>query len=299
MMMRPPVCLMALLMALSMAVQSAEPDWQRGEYLVRIGGCVGCHSDADGVLAGGAAIETPYGKFYPPNITPESQTGIGGWSDDDFLRAMQHGIAPDGRRYFPVFPYPSYSRMRADDVLAIKRYLDRLPAIRRTNLSHELRGLARLDFLLPFWQWLNVDPEWSAVRNEAAAEVKAGAYLVEAVAHCGECHTARDWLGATRQRVWLQGAQLPSCHRASNLTPHADGIAAWEPDELAAYLHSGRSDFGLKARHEMREFVEQASRFLTESDRAAIAQYLFALPARADRAPCAPRGPRLQHCTMR
>ncbi len=283
------------------ALFASEAELQRGEYLVRIAGCVACHSesaDESGFLAGGAAIDTPFGRFFPPNITPDPDTGIGHWTDDDFVRAMQHGIAPDGRRYYPVFPYTSYSRMRREDVLAIKHYLDQIPGIARVNKPHEPRGLARLDSLLPFWQWLNVKPQWTAIAADAPDPVKAGAYLVEAVAHCGECHTGRDLLGAPRQRAWLLGAQLPSGHRAGNLTPHPDGIAAWDPEELAIYLQTGRSDYGAKARHEMREFVEHAGRYLTAADRAAIVQYLFALPSRADRSACANRGPRPLPCSL-
>lgn len=272
---------------------------QQGEYLTRIAGCVACHSDPaqpERFLAGGAAIETPFGRFYPPNITPDVETGIGGWTDQQFLQAMQHGIAPDGRRYYPVFPYTSYSRMHASDLLAIKRFLDQQAAIKHANRPHEMRGIARLDALLAVWQSLNLRPQWTAMPAPATAELARGAYLVEAVGHCGECHTARTALGATRHRLWLRGARLPSGKQATNLTPHPDGLAAWDPEELSSYLHTGRTDMGAKARYEMKEFVEHASRFLTEADRAAIAAYLFALPAAPEPAACLPRGPRGSRC---
>lgn len=290
------------------AVQASEPpalspgaatELQHGRYLTLIAGCHACHTDHAGggaYLAGGAAIQTPFGEFFPPNITPDQDTGIGGWSDEDFLRAMQHGIAPDGRRYFPVFPYTSYSRMREADVLAIKHYLDQLTPVQQPRRAQQPRGLARLDSLLPVWQQLYLSPEWTALTATADAELQRGAYLVEAISHCGECHSRRDVLGGTRQRLWLRGARLPSGHWATNLTPHADGIAAWDVDELADYLRRGRSDMGAKARYEMREFVDQAGRYLSEADSVAIARYLMALPAAPDREPCRWRGPRPGRC---
>lgn len=248
------------------------------------------------MLAGGAALPTPFGTFFPPNITPDPDTGIGGWSDAQFLAAVQHGQAPDGRRYYPAFPYTSYVRMQTADVLAIKRYLDQVPPVRQPNRDHALHGVARARWLLPLWQLLSMRPDWTALPDDAEPIVRVGAYLVEAVAHCGECHTRRDGLGALRYRDWLRGARLPSGHLATNLTSHPDGLAAWEQTELADYLRTGRTDMGAKARHEMREFVEHAGRYLTAADRDAIAAYLFALPARGEPLPCRQVGPRLRHC---
>lgn len=303
------IVLLALLSAV-IAVRASEsqlatPDSvkARGEYLVYIAGCHACHTDhanQAAFLAGGAGIQTPFGTFYPPNITPDVETGIGGWTEAQFLTAMQHGRAPDGRAYFPAFPYTSYSRMRTADLLAIKHYLDQLTPISQHRRAHQVSGLARWSALLPVWQALNLQPQWSALADDvvvsADAQLQHGAYLVEAVTHCGECHTARNEWGATRYRHWLRGARLPSGRWASNLTPHPDGLAAWDAEELAEYLRTGRTDMGAKARHEMREFVQHAGRYLSDSDRQAIAAYLLALPARADRAPCRQQGPRLRRC---
>ncbi len=279
----------------------ARPDLQhaRGEYLVYIAGCHACHTDHDNkgeFLAGGAGIRTPFGEFFPPNITPDVATGIGRWTDADFLAAMQHGRAPDGRAYYPAFPYTSYSRMQVADLLAIKHYLDQLTPVTRHNRPQQPTGLARWSALLPVWQTLNLQPHWTALPNVVDAQLQRGAYLVEAVTHCGECHTARNEWGASRYRHWLRGARLPSGRWAANLTPHPDGLAAWDATELADYLRSGRTDMGTKARHEMREFVQHAGRYLNDSDSLAIAAYLLALPARADRAPCRQQGPRLRRC---
>ncbi|NQD38503.1 cytochrome C [Permianibacter sp. IMCC34836] len=287
---------------------------QRGEYLSHVAGCHACHTDhrqssrlhggpvpsvpdpQTAELAGGAPIQTPFGIFYPPNITPDPDTGIGGWSDAEFAKALQHGMAPDGHRYYPVFPYTSYARLRADDVLALKRYLDQVTPVSRVNTAHELKGFACLPALLGVWQWLNVKPAWTALPATASATERDGAYLVEAVAHCGECHSPRDGIGGLQLAHWLRGARLASGHQASNLTPHPDGIAAWSADELAEYLQTGHTDMGAKAHHEMREFVDYAGRYLTEPDRAAIAAYLLALPARPERKPCPQTGPRLRRC---
>jgi mono/diheme cytochrome c family protein len=290
------VCLLGSVAAAPPPLNSTDPELQRGRYLTLIAGCHACHTEHahDGAfLAGGAAIRTPFGEFFPPNITPDRDTGIGGWTEADFVNAMQHGIAPDGRPYFPVFPYTSYSRMQREDIRAIKQYLDQIPAVRQPRRSQQPSGLARAESLLALWQALNLKPDWSTREDRGQ---QRGAYLVEAVSHCGECHSRRDALGATRYRFWLRGARLPSGHWASNLTPHPDGIAAWERDELAEYLRRGRSELGAKARYEMREFVDHAGRYLTEPDSQAIADYLMALPAGADHERCRWRGPRPSRC---
>jgi len=294
----PTVIFAELTVAPSNALTSIER-LARGEYLVHIAGCHACHTDHQNkgaFLAGGAAITTPFGQFYPPNITPDRETGIGTWSNAEFATALQQGIAPDGHRYFPVFPYTSYSRLRSDDVHAIKQYLDQVVSVKRVSTAHRPSGLAHFPALLASWQNIYMKPNWTAVVDPATSLQRQGAYLVEAVAHCGECHSPRDGLGGTRYDDWLRGARLPSGHQSSNLTPHADGIEDWSESELAEFLQRGRTDLGAKAEHEMREFVDHAGHFMTDADRLAIAAYLVALPPRPNAQACRQTGPRYRHC---
>jgi hypothetical protein len=172
-------------------------------------------------LAGGREIGTPYGGFTAPNITPDPETGIGGWSLNDFMRAMREGIAPDGSYYFPLFPYRWYRHLTADDLGAMKAYLDTVPSVRREDRPHRIMlglppGLLR-PFIV-FWQWLNMGEEGIPPAQSPAAE--RGWYLVNALGHCGACHTPA-WPGYIyKEDQYLAGHQdVPGSYPASNLTP--------------------------------------------------------------------------------
>ena len=171
----------------------------RGEYLVHAGGCVSCHTAPGGTaFAGGRALATPFGTFYSPNITPDLDTGIGRWTDAQFLRALRAGVRPDGANYFPVFPFPSFTNITDADALAIKAYLFSLPPVRQTDRPHDVAFPFSWRFLQFGWKTLffregpfRVDPSHDAAYNR-------GAYLVTALAHCGECHTPRNLFGAVK-----------------------------------------------------------------------------------------------------
>src|SRR3984893_15007119 len=186
-----PIRTAFVLVLLSSAGAAAEEDpIQRGEYLVRAGGCVSCHTPAGGEkLAGGRPLATPFGTFYSPNITPEAETGIGRWTDAQFLLALREGVRPDGANYFPVFPYPSFTRITDSDALAIKAYLVSLPAVRRQNRPHDVPFPFSWRFLQSCW----ISPSFTPAPFRPAAELSAaytrGAYLGTALAHCGERHT--------------------------------------------------------------------------------------------------------------
>ena len=170
-----------------------------GEYLVRAGGCFSCHTAAGGQkLAGGRALATPFGTFYSPNITPDPQTGIGRWTDAQFVRALREGVRPDGANYFPVFPYPSFTGITDDDALAIKAYLFSRPPVRQQNRPHDVAFPISKRFLQTGWKLLFFTPGPFEPAPERSAAYNRGAYLVSALAHCGECHTPRNFLGAMR-----------------------------------------------------------------------------------------------------
>jgi len=136
-------------------------DIERGRYLLDAAGCLGCHTDKKNkgaVLAGGRALKTPFGTFYSPNITPDMETGIGGWTDSDFIRAMRHGVSPGGENYYPVFPYPSYTRIGNADMLDLKAYMFTLPAVSRANRPHDVKFPFRIRFLIKFWKALYFTP---------------------------------------------------------------------------------------------------------------------------------------------
>ena len=254
----------------------------RGEYLLRAGGCVACHTDTAGKgpeLAGGRAFKTPFGVFYSPNITADPETGIGTWSDDDFLRALKHGRRPDGAFYYPVFPYPSYTRLRDEDALAIRAYLRSRPGVRRTNRTHELRWPFGWRWLQVGWRFLYFQPGEFRADPGRSAELNRGAYLVTALGHCGECHTPRDWLGGPRAELFLAGtANGPGGERVPNITPEKKtGIGGWSRSDIVDLLKSGTKPDYDNVQGGMKDAVEHGLKYLTNADLGAIAAYLLAL----------------------
>jgi mono/diheme cytochrome c family protein len=281
----PPIRAGLALMLLGSAAAAAESDTvERGDYLVRAGGCVSCHTAADGLkLAGGRALATPFGTFYGPNITPDPETGIGRWTDAQFLRALREGVRPDGANYFPVFPYPSFTGITDSDALAIKAYLFSLPAVRRQNRPHDVPFPFSWRFLQTGWKLLFFTPGPFRPAPERSAAYNRGAYLVTALAHCGECHTPRNFLGAGRSGEWLAGTpDGPDGQLVPNITPDPrTGIGKWEKDDVVELLRTGATPEQSKVKGAMRETIEDGLKYLSGGDLEAIADYLFAQPANA------------------
>ena len=256
---------------------TAQDAVQRGEYLVHAAGCVSCHTAAGGLpFAGGRALATPFGTFYSPNITPDAETGIGHWTDAQFLRALREGRRPDGASYFPVFPYPSFTNISDADVLAIKAYLFSLKPVRQANRAHDVAMPFSWRFLQTGWRLLyfregpfRADPSHDAAYNR-------GAYLVTALAHCGECHTPRNMLGAVKPGLTLAGTpDGPDGQMVPNITPdRATGIGAWDSDDIVTLLKTGRTPEESAVKGAMREAVQDGLRFLTDADLRTIAVYL-------------------------
>jgi mono/diheme cytochrome c family protein len=260
---------------------SAQDAVTRGEYLVHAGGCKSCHTTPGGMpFAGGRALATPFGTFYSPNITPDPETGIGRWSDAEFLRALRQGVRPDGAYYFPVFPYTSFTNISDADALAIKAYLFSLAPVRQANRVHDVPFPFSWRFLQLGWRTLyftkgpfRADPTHDATYNR-------GAYLVTALAHCGECHTPRSMFGAVKSSMALAGTRDgPDGQLVPNITPDpATGIGKWDSDDLVEVLKTGRTPEESNVKGLMREAVQDGLKFLTDADRRAIAQYLLAQP---------------------
>ncbi len=256
---------------------------ERGAYLVRAAGCIACHTDDKGggaALAGGRALKTPFGTFYSPNLTPDRQTGIGGWRDADFVRALRLGLAPDGSHYFPVFPYTSYTRMTEADALAIKAYLDRLAPVRRPNRAHDLVRPFAWRILQWGWKWLFFEPGELKPDPARSESWNRGAYLVEALGHCGECHTPRNLAGGLDRDMWLAGTpDGPDGELVANITPHPEtGIGKWSRRDITGLLRTGLKPNFDDVQGSMEEAIEDGLKYLTDADLDAIAEYLLALP---------------------
>jgi mono/diheme cytochrome c family protein len=254
----------------------------QGAYLANAAGCEDCHTDrghGGQPYAGGRALATPFGTFYSPNITPDPETGIGRWSDEQFLRALRDGVRPDGANYFPVFPYPSFTKIADADARAIKAYLFSLPAVRQANRAHDISFPISWRFLQNGWKLLFFSPGPFRPAPERSETYNRGAYLVTALAHCGECHTPRNWFGAMEPDRFLAGnPDGPDGKSVPNITPDPEtGIGNWSEEDITTLLKTGQTpefDFVGGA---MGEVVRNTSR-LDDSDRRAIAVYLKSLP---------------------
>jgi len=263
------------------AVPVAPGDAGRGETLFWAGGCASCHLSPDAksgdkpALGGGKPLVSIFGTFYPPNISPDPETGIGKWSMLDFVNAMKRGIAPDGTHLYPSFPYTSYQRMPVADLVDLKTFLDTLPAVQSVNKRTDLPFPLNIRRGLGLWKLLFLDGKEFAPDPVKSAEVNRGDYLVNGPGHCNECHTARTLfgLGGLDYAHALGGApNLSGRGRAANLTPGKGGIGAKSADELLFNLEMGQ-DFT----QTMGE-VQQNLAHLPEDDLKAIIAYLKQAP---------------------
>jgi mono/diheme cytochrome c family protein len=266
------------------AAQTGETPVERGRYLIRAAGCVGCHTDVKGEgpeLAGGRAFKTPYGTFYSPNITPDRDTGLGAWSPSDFDNAVRRGLRPDGSHLYPVFPYPSYGKMRPEDVEAIRAYLFSLDPVARENKPHDLSFPFSWRFTLTFWKWLYFDPETFEPDPSQSDQWNRGAYLTRAMAHCDQCHTPRTALGGLDTDMDMAGtADGPDGELVPNITPDGEtGIGRWSEADLVQLMKTGLKPNFDDVQGAMYEAIEFGLKHLTDDDLEAIAVYIRSLPA--------------------
>lgn len=270
-------------LALWSAPVLAQGDAKRGEYLSKAGGCLGCHTEEakDAVpYAGGRALETPFGTFFGPNITPHPQAGIGRWSEADFVRALREGRRPDGAHYFPAFPYPSFTIIADADLRDLWAYLRSLAPSSRASRPHELGFLFRWRFSIGVWKWLFFSPGAFVPDASRPAQLNRGEYLVRALGHCGECHTPRNFLGGPKQSRFLAGAKLDDDGGAPNLTPAR--MKKWDDAELKEFLASGLTPDGDVTGETMGEVIRNTTSQLTPGDLDAIVAYLRSLPPLPD-----------------
>lgn len=272
----------ALTAAFSLAQEkSPENTLERGEYLLHAGGCTTCHTeDVDGAvpLAGGRAMESPFGTFYSPNITPDPDSGIGNWSDEDFVNALWDGESPDGDHYFPAFPYTAYTGVSRADLLAIKTYLFSLDPVQRDNREHDLAWYMSSRLAAGAWKKLNFAAIRFVPEPNQSESWNRGAYLVRHLGHCGECHTPRSKTGVLQQDREMAGSVLGE-EAIPNITPdRVDGIGRWSVSDIEYFLDIGMLPDGDFAGSSMGSVIEDNTSNLTRDDRLAIAEYLKALP---------------------
>lgn len=256
------------------------PDVSNGEYLAWIAGCVACHTAKTAnapFLAGGRALKTPYGTFFTPNITPDRETGIGGWSRDDFIRAMTQGLSPSGEHYYPAFPYTSYTRMTTQDLVDLKAFLDRVPAVSAPAQPHDLPLPFRFRAALGPWKTLYFDDRPFVPDPTRSGAWNRGAYIVSGPGHCGECHTPRGALGGLDTSRPLQGNPHGGRNeKVPGLTAGPGGdLEKWTRIDLALALSNGLAPDGDSLGGSMGDVVNFATRFLSPGDRDAVIAYLL------------------------
>jgi len=258
------------------ALAELEPDVVAGEQVFYAAGCASCHSapkaegDAKLVLSGGRAFPSPFGTFYAPNISPDPNHGIGGWSALDLANAMKNGVSPQGSHYFPAFPYASYIRAELGDIVSLHAFLTTLPASAEPSKPHDVGFPFNIRRTLGGWKLLFLRDGW-VLDAELTTQEERGRYLVEALGHCGECHTERNPLGGLKLSSWLGGAPNPEGKgRVPNITP---GKLQWSERDIAEYLKSGFTPDFDTAGSLMVDVIANTSQ-LTPEDRAAIAAYL-------------------------
>ncbi|RZF26151.1 c-type cytochrome [Paraburkholderia sp. UYCP14C] len=253
---------------------------KRGQYLTRAADCAACHTaDKSRPFAGGLPISTPFGTIVTPNITPDPDTGIGQWSDADFMRAMHEGIGKGGERLYPAFPYTAYTRLTDQDVLAIRAYLKTLTPIHYTPPANSLTFPFNQRWLMVFWNMFNFTEGRFVPDPKQTPEWNRGAYLVEGLAHCEECHTPRNFMQGLKSSARFSGAVQAGWH-AFNITPDKlSGVGDWRDDELVSYLSSGAAPGRANAAGPMGEVVANSTQYLTPVDLRSIVVYLRSVPA--------------------
>jgi mono/diheme cytochrome c family protein len=252
----------------------------RGAYLARVGNCMLCHTERGGqAYAGGRPLETPFGTVYASNITPDAETGIGMWSAAHFRRALHDGRSKDGRLLYPVFPYTHMTRVTEADADALFDYLRSLPPANKPDRQHRLRWPYSTQWALAVWRSLYFRPQRQMEDPARTPEWNRGAYLVQGLAHCGACHSARDVLGGQRDIVDLSGGLIPmqNWYAPSLASPTEAGVAEWPLEDITRLLSTGASPRGAVL-GPMAEVVLHSTQYLEPSDIRAMAVYLKELP---------------------
>ncbi len=263
---------------------------ENGRYMFQASGCSSCHAAPVSAkcddpnhgdplkLVGGRCLKSSFGTFYVPNITPDKQSGIGAWSDDDFIRAITEGISPKGTHYYPAFPYASYRHMKREDLLDIRAFLNTLEAMPSKVPENEIAFPYNMRWALGLWKRLYLNGGPFVADPSKSAMVNRGAYLVEGPGHCGECHTPRTALGGMIADRKLSGAPDPEGKDfVPNITPDPTGIGSWSEKDIVYALETGFTPDGDAFGGTMAEVQENMAN-LTAQDLEAIAAFLKSIP---------------------
>jgi mono/diheme cytochrome c family protein len=271
----------------SPAAPSTAPDIANGRAMFFAGGCASCHAtegQPDRLkLGGGHAMPTPFGTFHVPNLSPHPRDGIGNWNLDQFIRAMREGVSPEGRHYFPAFPFTSYQRMTGRDLADLFGFIRTLEPVEGRAKSHDIAFPFNIRRSLGGWKLLFLDGQPFRPDPARSPEWNRGAYLVEGPGHCAECHSPRNPLGGlVTARRYGGGIEPDGKKTVPNITPHKDGIGPWSKGEHAHFLKTGETPGFLTVGGSMGSVIKNMAE-LSEADRAAMAEYLMALPPVAGR----------------
>ncbi|HEX2652282.1 MAG TPA: c-type cytochrome [Xanthobacteraceae bacterium] len=252
---------------------------ERGRYLSAAGDCQACHTTEGGKpFAGGRPLPTPFGTIYTANITPDDQTGIGGWTNDQFFRALHQGVGADGKNLYPAFPYPWYTKVTREDSDAIKAYLSTLEPVKNRRPDNTLAWPLNYRIVMEGWNTLFFNEGVFKPDTSKSAQWNRGAYLVEGLGHCGACHTPTNVLGASKKDSFLEGGKLQEWYAPSLAGDLRSGLGSWSSDDIVTFLKTGRNSHST-AYGPMSEVITFSTSKLTDDDLGAIATYLKDLPA--------------------
>ena len=263
-------------------VQAATADRiERGEYLTRAADCMPCHTAPGGEpFAGGAPFKTPMGTLYSSNITPDKETGIGTWSNEEFSRAVREGKSKNGENVYPAMPYTSYTLLTDEDIQLIKEYIFSLPPVKREDQKGTKLFAFDVRLGVSAWDLIEFDNRRFQPNDQKDDKWNRGAYLVEALGHCGECHTPRDIAMAMKSSERYAGAMLEGWHAFNITSDKAAGIGDWSQDDIVDYLRSGHARGKAQAAGPMAEVIENSTRYLTDADLQAMAYYISTLESK-------------------
>ena len=261
------------------ALPAYSPDVGNGQMVFNAGGCSACHAAAGQdrtMLGGGLAIPSPFGTFYAPNISPDANDGIGGWSEADFVTALKRGTSPAGTHYFPAFPYGSYQRVGIEDIRDLFAYIKTLPPVPGRIRDHDLSFPFNVRRLVGGWKFLFLDRQPLSPDAARSAEWNRSAYLVNGLGHCAECHSPRNFLGGIVASQRFAGGPNPEGEGwVPNITQK--GLRSWSEKDIASFLATGELPDGDFAGGSMVRVIKNISQ-LGDNDRAAMAVYIKSLP---------------------
>lgn len=262
----------------AVGAESSAETIERGKQLATAADCAGCHTaDPSKPFAGGKRLPTPFGAVCSPNLTPDRETGIGAWSDEDFRRAFREGVAPDGSHYYPAFPYAYFTKLTRDDLLAIRAYLATLAPVRNERPAPELWWPFNHRFVMRGWNFLFFKPGIFEPNQQKSTEWNRGGYLVTGAAHCGACHTPKNIFGADKRNRAFRGGSVDGWFAPRLDSAVRSGLKSWSVDDVVEYLASGRNSRS-HAAGPMADVVLNSTSKMSEGDLRAIAVFLKDLP---------------------